>query len=178
MKPKKIKLFWTVGLLVTLLASAAVSLSILWPRLFPSLYVSDLYRRYEHNDYIRATEIHNFHVNDTLSVDALLLEATTDSAWCELLEDFGTPEEMIELYLSNKDFFVGEGRNSILKFFRDKNDIRKFAPLTAPESRVVIASHSKKSLCIFMTENENQKEAICLNEVQKLKKQFENEEKH
>ena len=137
-----------------------------------------LFERYKDNPYVKACLLRDFHVNDTLSVDALLLEATTDSAWCELLEDFGTPEEMIELYLSNKDFFVGEGRNSILKFFRDKNDIRKFAPLTAPESRVVIASHSKKSLCIFMTENENQKEAICLNEVQKLKKQFENEEKH
>jgi hypothetical protein len=137
-----------------------------------------LFERYKDNPYVKACLLRDFQVNDTLATNALLLEAATDSAWCELLEDFGTPEEMIELYLSNKDFFVGEGRNSILKFFRDKNDIRKFAPLTAPESRVVIASHSKKSLCIFMTENENQKEAICLNEVQKLKKQFENEEKH
>ena len=50
MKPKKIKLFWALGLTATLVASATVALSILWPRLFPSLYVSDLYRRYEHNE--------------------------------------------------------------------------------------------------------------------------------
>ena len=71
MKPKKIKLFWTLGLTATLVASATVALSILWPRLFPSLYVSDLYRRYENNEYIRATEIHNFRVNDTLAVETL-----------------------------------------------------------------------------------------------------------
>ena len=55
MKPKKIKLFWAVGLTVILLASATAALSMLWPRLLPSFYVSDLYRRYELNDYIRAT---------------------------------------------------------------------------------------------------------------------------
>ena len=92
MKPKKIKLFWALGLTATLLASATVALSILWPRLFPSLYVSDLYRRYENNEYIRATEIHNFRVNDTLAVETLLLEASTDSAWCALLLDFGRPQ--------------------------------------------------------------------------------------
>ena len=170
MKPKKIKLFWTVGLLVTLLASAAVSLSILWPRLFPSLYVTDLYRRYEHNDYIRATEIHNFHVNDTLSVDALLLEATTDSAWCTLMVDFGIPEELIELYISNKYFFVNEKRNSIFEFYRDKNNMKKFLPLDNPNSRVVIGFHTKKTMCVFMTDNFDLKDIICFNEIKKMKK--------
>jgi hypothetical protein len=168
-------------LITLLLAAAAVAAVVLWrgwPHLFPSSDTDDLYRRYEHNDYIRATHLKDFQVNDTLAADALLLEATTDSAWCELLGDFGVSNELINMYKTDKESLVGEGLSSITKLFRDKNDIRKFAPLTAPESRVVIASHSKKSLCIFMTENENQKEAICLNEVQKLKKQFENEEKH
>ena len=86
-------------LITLLLAVAAVATVVLWrawPHLFPSSDTTDLYRRYEHNDYIRATEIHNFHVNDTLSVDALLLEATTDSAWCALMVDYGIPEEMVE----------------------------------------------------------------------------------
>ena len=169
MKPKKIKLFWTVGLLVTLLASAAVSLSILWPRLFPSLYVSDLYRRYEHNDYIRATEIHNFHVNDTLSVDALLLEATTDSAWCELLTDFGTPEEVIELYKTNRELFVGEKVNSIIKFFIDINNPRNTTSQTDTNCRLVIGSYTKKTLCLFMTDDTNQQNTISLTKISKIK---------
>ena len=169
MMPKKIKLYWIAWTVVTLLASAAVSLSILWPRLFPSLYVSDLYRRYEHNDYIRATEIHNFHVNDTLSVDALLLEATTDSAWCTLMVDFGIPEEMIADYKTNKEFFMGGGRNTIFMFYMDKDNQRKRLPPSHPDSRLVIISFSMQSFCVFMTENNNTKEIIELSEIIKLK---------
>lgn len=169
MKPKKIKLFWTLGLTATLVASATVALSILWPRLFPSLYVSDLYRRYENNEYIRATEIHNFRVNDTLAVDALLLDASTDSAWCALLLDFGMPEEMIEMYKSNKEFFMSDGANSIIMLYRDKNNQKKFLPSEDPDSRLVLASFSKQSMCVFLAEDNNKKEIIELSEIIKLK---------
>lgn len=169
MKPKKIKLFWTLGLTATLLASATVALSILWPRLFPSLYVSDLYRRYEHNEYIRATEIHNFRVNDTLAVETLLLEASTDSAWCALLLDFGMPEEMIEMYKSNKEFFMSDGANSIIMLYRDKNNQKKILPSEDPDSRLVLASFSKQSMCVFLAEDNNKKEIIELSEIIKLK---------
>ena len=169
MKPKKIKLFWALGLTATLLASATVALSILWPRLFPSLYVSDLYRRYEHNEYIRATEIHNFRVNDTLAVETLLLEASTDSAWCALLLDFGMPEEMIEMYKSNKEFFMSDGANSIIMLYRDKNNQKKILPSEDPDSRLVLASFSKQSMCVFLAEDNNKKEIIELSEIIKLK---------
>ena len=169
MKPKKIKLFWALGLTATLVASATVALSILWPRLFPSLYVSDLYRRYENNEYIRATEIHNFRVNDTLAVDALLLDASTDSAWCALLLDFGMPEEMIEMYKSNKEFFMSDGANSIIMLYRDKNNQKKFLPSEDPDSRLVLASFSKQSMCVFLAEDNNKKEIIELSEIIKLK---------
>ena len=88
MKPKKIKLFWSLGLALLLLLSAAGVLSVLWPRLFPSHYVSDLYLHYEHNPHIRTTELHSFHINDTLSVDALLLQATDSVGWETLKKDF------------------------------------------------------------------------------------------
>ena len=169
MKPKKIKLFWALGLTATLVASATVALSILWPRLFPSLYVSDLYRRYENNEYIRATEIHNFPVNDTLAVETLLLEASTDSAWCALLLDFGMPEEMIEMYKSNKEFFMSDGANSIIMLYRDKNNQKKFLPSEDPDSRLVLASFSKQSMCVFLAEDNNKKEIIELSEIIKLK---------
>ena len=168
MKPKKIKLFWTLGLTATLVASATVALSILWPRLFPSLYVSDLYRRYENNEYIRATEIHNFRVNDTLAVETLLLEASTDSAWCALLLDFGMPKEMIEDYLSDKKSFEGTGTNIITLFTIDKNNPQKSLPREEPDSRVVSVSFAKKSLCVFMTEDKTIKETISDGEIHKI----------
>ena len=169
MKPKKIKLFWAVGLTVILLASATAALSMLWPRLLPSFYVSDLYRRYEHNDYVRATELHNFPVNDTLATDALLLEAATDSAWCALLLDFGTPQEMIDDYNSNKEFNEGEDASTIILFYRDKNDLKKRIPNNHPGSRLVIASYNRRTLCIFMTEDNKQKDIIGLTQIKDLK---------
>ena len=156
-------------LLLSLLAVIAVVLWRGWPRLFPSLYVSDLYRRYENNEYIRATEIHNFRVNDTLAVDALLLDASTDSAWCALLLDFGMPEEMIEMYKSNKEFFMSDGANSIIMLYRDKNNQKKFLPSEDPDSRLVLASFSKQSMCVFLAEDNNKKEIIELSEIIKLK---------
>jgi hypothetical protein len=170
MKPRKIKRFWLLGLVTMLLVIVGVALSILWPRLFPSSEVSDLYRRYEHNDHIRATEIHDFRINDTLAVETVLLQAATDSAWCALLLDFGTPEELIEMYKTDKDFFVREDANAITLFYIDKVDIKKFLPSTNPDSRLVIASHWNRTLCIFMTEKNNIKETIELFEIKKLKK--------
>ena len=156
-------------LLLSLLAVIAVVLWRGWPHLFPSSDVSDLYRRYENNEYIRATEIHNFRVNDTLAVDALLLEASTDSAWCALLLDFGMPEEMIEMYKSNKEFFMSDGANSIIMLYRDKNNQKKFLPSEDPDSRLVLASFSKQSMCVFLAEDNNKKEIIELSEIIKLK---------
>ena len=156
-------------LLLSLLAVIAVVLWRGWPHLFPSSDVSDLYRRYEHNEYIRATEIHNFRVNDTLAVDALLLDASTDSAWCALLLDFGMPEEMIEMYKSNKEFFMSDGANSIIMLYRDKNNQKKFLPSEDPDSRLVLASFSKQSMCVFLAEDNNKKEIIELSEIIKLK---------
>ena len=156
-------------LLLSLLAVIAVVLWRGWPHLFPSSDVSDLYRRYENNEYIRATEIHNFPVNDTLAVETLLLEASTDSAWCALLLDFGMPEEMIEMYKSNKEFFMSDGANSIIMLYRDKNNQKKFLPSEDPDSRLVLASFSKQSMCVFLAEDNNKKEIIELSEIIKLK---------
>ena len=75
-------------LLLSLLAVIAVVLWRGWPHLFPSSDVSDLYRRYENNEYIRATEIHNFRVNDTLAVDVTTLQATDSVGWETLKKDF------------------------------------------------------------------------------------------
>ena len=157
-----------ITLSLSLLAVTAVVLWRGWPRLFPSSEVSDLYRRYEHNDHIRATEIHDFRINDTLAVETVLLQAATDSAWCALLLDFGMPEEFIELYKSNKESFVGDALSSIVAFSIDKNNPQKHLPKDDPDSRLLVGSHAKKTLCIFMTDEKKDKESILLTETNKL----------
>ncbi len=78
-------MIWAVPVL---LLTLAMVLPTLWPRLFPSLYVSDLYRRYEHNPHIQATYLHNFRVNDSLIVDATLFQALDSLGWETLKTDF------------------------------------------------------------------------------------------
>ena len=158
-----------ITLLLAVAAVATVVLWRAWPHLFPSSDTTDLYRRYEHNDYIRATEIHNFHVNDTLSVDALLLEATTDSAWCALMVDYGIPEEMVEIYMSNNEAFVGEDKHSIIYYCIDKNDPQKRVSTKDPNGLLVLGSFSKRTLCVFMTGEKSKKDIISLTEINKLK---------
>ena len=72
-------------LLLTLLGVAAVAA---WRYLLPERHVNDLYRRYHNADGIAASYIPHFPVNDTLTLDVTLLEATTDSAWQALCADF------------------------------------------------------------------------------------------
>ena len=163
-------------LITLLLAAAAVAAVVLWrgwPHLFPSSDTDDLYRRYEHNDYIRATHLKDFQVNDTLATDALLLEAATDSAWCELLADFGMPKSLIDRYTFDKKSLVSDGRNSITKFYTDKDNIKKRKSRKKPESRLVIASHTKRCICVFLTDEQKTKETISLTEIKKLKNENE-----
>ena len=159
----------------TTLAIIAVGLAVcagffLFPRQLTPEECGALYQRYKDAEGIDASFIKDFPVNDTLTTDALLLEAATDSAWYALLADFGMPEEMIEMYKSNKESFVGEGKNSIIKFFVNKNNIKERIPKKNPSSRLVLGDLAKKSLCIFLTEDNNKKEKISLFKIKELEK--------
>ena len=127
-----------------------------------------LYEKYKDNPQVKASLLHDFRLNDTLAVDALLLEASTDSAWCALLLDFGMPKEMLEDYLSDKKSFEGTGTNIITLFTIDKNNPQKSLPREEPDSRVVSVSFAKKSLCVFMTEDKTIKETISDGEIHKI----------
>ena len=159
-----------ITLLLSFLAVAAVMAWRWGPTLFPSSEVSDLYRRYEHNPHIRATDIRNFQVNDTLRVDVTLLQADNDSAWCALMLDFGESEDLINLYNTNRELFVGEDVNAIEIFYIDKDDTKKHLPRLVPGSRLVIGSYEKKTLCIFHAEEEKYKDIISLTQIQNLKR--------
>lgn len=128
-----------------------------------------LFEQYKGNPYVKACLLRDFRVDDTLAVDVVLLEATTDSAWCELLLDFGASEDLMNMYKTNKEFFISDERNSILLFYVKKSNLKKRLPPGHPDSRLVIASFIKQSICVFMTEENNVKKTIGLSEIIKLK---------
>ena len=82
---------WLTTLLLALAVAAAVG-TVFWRHILPRWQVSDIYRRYEHVDGIAANYIHNYPVNDTITLFVTLLEATTDSGWALLVRDFEMDE--------------------------------------------------------------------------------------
>lgn len=62
---------WIIAFL--LLTALGVGGIAVWRYAVPMRQVSDLYRRYEHADGIAASYIHNYPVNDTLTLDVTLL---------------------------------------------------------------------------------------------------------
>ena len=157
-----------ISVAVCLVVAALVLVVKYHPRTVPIEECSQIYRDYADNPHIAVAFIKDFPVNDTLRVDVTTLQATTDSAWCALMADFGASEEFIDFYKSNKEFFVGEGNNAISLYYVNRNNLRQRVPNNDPDSWPVILSHRKRTLCIFMTENSHIKEIIELSEIKKL----------
>ena len=149
---------------VGLLVCAGVALR---PRQLPPEECSQLYRDYADNPHVAVAFIKDFPVNDTLRVDVTTLQASTDSAWYALLRDFGASEEFIEWYQSNKANLVNDRQNSIFLFSMDKNNPQKRLSENDPDSRLVIGSYAKRTLCVFMTEKKI-RETIIISETKKL----------
>ena len=98
------KRFWLIVAILALVEAAILSLALQWKYIFPSREVSDLYTRYENVAGIGVSYIKDYKVNDTVFVDVTFIEATTDSAWNVILNDFNMPvipEEYRELVEKN-----------------------------------------------------------------------------
>jgi hypothetical protein len=170
MKPKSIKLFWTLGLLAVLLLASAVATVRLAPRLFPSQYVSDIYRAYADQPGIEATFLHNFPVNDTLSLDVTTLKATTDSAWAFLQNEFGItilPPEIEKL--------LSEGATSVDTWLALENNlkesisIKKYKPEEKiPNLRLVAVNRKDRTISIFTSETKEQRLALLSKKINEL----------
>ena len=87
MKLIRTPLQWLVVLLVAMFNTSAVYVS-RQPHSLEAEECSRLYQRYAGSTDVRATYIQNYHVNDTLTLSATLLEAITDSGWAELINVF------------------------------------------------------------------------------------------
>ena len=70
------------------LAVLAPAVPKLLPRLCPTCYASTLYRTYADVPGIDATFLKNFPLNDTLTIDVTILQATDSAGWERLKADF------------------------------------------------------------------------------------------
>ena len=162
MKPKHIKIFWRIVFALSLLTALAASLPFLWPRLFPSLYATDAYRTYADRPGIDATCLHNFPLDDTLTIDVTILQATDSLGWAVLRRDFSLPDEVIEVQeMTNK--------RSVNFFLAPKNNY------SAPMDTTDICNNDLVTMCVkdrtvmvFDIKNRNQITAIMLYKIREL----------
>ena len=79
---------WLITILVCLLLLGGGTVVILMPQVVPFSQCSDVYKQYADVDGIDATFIKGYRVNDTLTVNVTLLQATDSAGWARLQEDF------------------------------------------------------------------------------------------
>ena len=146
---------WILAFLIlTFLGVAAVAA---WRYLLPERHVSDIYRRYEHADGIAASYIHNFPVNDTLTLDVTLLESTTDSGWAVLVRDF----EMVELS-PMLQMLIDRGENLVFSKLIPKSN-----PSASAGNDVLAYSYTTRSVSIFHIANDGEKHAVLYHNLKK-----------
>jgi len=155
------KRFWLIVAILALVEAVILCLALQWKYIFPSREVSDLYTRYENVAGIGVSYIKDYKVNDTVFVDVTFIEATTDSAWNVILNDFNMPvipEEYRELV----------EKNSSIEF----NLISKEDPQKIDEdidnNDVLVLSRQKHSVCIFHINNKIQRNAIIRNKLDEI----------
>ena len=125
-------------LLLTLLGVAAVAA---WRYLLPERHVSDLYRRYHNADGIAASYIHNYHVNDTITLDVTLLEATTDSAWQAICSDFAITNIV--------DTIKQIAPDVVFSRLVNRHDYSQVAFGDSPDAEILAISCDTKTFSIF-----------------------------
>lgn len=152
---------WPVTLTVCLLIVLGTLTVKLWPRTVPFDQCSVAYQTYANQPSIRAAFIKDYRINDTVFVDVTFIEATTDSAWNVILNDFNMPvipEEYRELV----------EKNSSIEF----NLISKEDPQKIDEdidnNDVLVLSRQKQSVCIFHINNKIQRNAIIRNKLDEI----------
>ena len=123
------------------------------PSIVPYWQCSEVYKRYAHTKDIRATYIKNFPLNDTLTVGVTLLEATTDSGWARLQEDFAVipvPPEALAFCDSN----------TVNVWLAAKRDYSLRADSILLNNDLIAMNYMKHIISVFKLESEEQRDAI------------------
>ena len=119
-------------------------------RTLPERKCSQVYQRYAHVEGIQAAYIKDYRINDTLTVAVTLLEATTDSGWAMLQEDFGLPVIPKEY----EERFVGDSNRVSIKKF--PKDIPLFLDGDTLTDDLIIVSLYKHTICHFVIHSDEQ----------------------
>ena len=130
----------------------------LWPRTVPPEEASELYRRYADTPGVDATFIKGFHVNDTLSLDVTLLQATDSMGWETLVTDFQLPTI----------FLTSENHNVIFRKAKKGHTDRQRDPISENNDQIIVAVDIH-AISIFHITDKNQFYQLILKQAKDLK---------
>ena len=156
MNTNQTKRFWIRCTVALLLLFGAILFVGMLPTIFPSLYVSEVYKKYADDEHVAATFLRNFRVNDSVTVDVTLLKARDDEGWERLQKDFNAtpppPPEVIEI--------LGEDFDGVEVWLAPKNNYALPMDSVLLNNDLLSISFKNKSICIFDTESEAQMDAV------------------
>ena len=141
--------------ILVVVAAIVVGLAVRYvPSVVPYWQCSEVYKRYSKVEGVCASYIKDYRINDTLTLGVTLLEATTDSGWAMLQEDFGLPVIPKEV----EEFFYGDSNRVSVK------SCPKSVPLYTDRDTladdIIAISFFKRIICHFVIESKEQKRLI------------------
>ena len=152
MIPGRIKLFWLVAL-VLVFATGSVSFILVSK---PQTEADDLYRTYAAVPGIDATFLRNFPINDTLTIDVTILQATDSAGWERLIADFHIPDVPDRIQQ-----MIDQGQDLITIRNVQKSDPTLPADIVdVLNNNVMATSRLYWTVCIFYTETEAEQDAV------------------
>ena len=143
-------IFWLTTLVLTVAGVAVVYAVKARPHTVPWDECSEVYRQYAHADGIEATFLRGYRVNDTLSIDVTLLQATDSAAWDSIRKDFN----ISTTYNHITQDAINRGKD-VLSLVHTEKANAKTNPLD-----VTVASKRDRYVCIFHTAKPEQKSLI------------------
>ena len=135
----------------------------LWPRTVPPEQTSELYVRYHGTPGVDATFIKDFRVNDTVSVDVTLLQATDSVGWETLLSNLRMPEDTKEVMKTP----IRQRRVIMVYFPKDRFDLPP-DPIICNNDLLAI-DMAEQTLAVFNITDEKQAMAIIEYHFNKIK---------
>lgn len=141
----------TIIFLTIVMVALAVRL---WPRTVPFDQCSDVYKRYAAVDGVVATFIKDYKVNDTVFVDATLLEAKDSAVWVMLKNDFEVPNPgpIAQQFIDNGEDLIGV--KIIPKSIAVDTTSKEYP------NNILAISYLNHTLTIFHIKNDVEKHAV------------------
>ena len=165
-----------LGLLVVVATVVVVQVVRYLPRVVPYWQCSEVYKRYSRVEGVRATYMKDYRINDTLTIGVTLLEATTDSGWAMLQENFGVPVVPKEY----EELICGDSNRVTLKIIPKKEPLCLEGDTLAND--VFAVSYYKHTIVHLEVKNRMQSDLFIRKQVDDIEKndiqQYSNHEKN